>query len=105
MKVEVRAGAAADAICVARVDDDLPAGEIERDGRELRVGTLVGWGADGVRAAAATVAPPLRPTGGEVVWRAESQDDARAIVEGTAFGAYDAGLRKRGYGDCRELEL
>src|SRR4051812_28390519 len=105
MKVEVRAGAAADAICVARVDDDLPAGEIERDGRELRVGTLVGWGADGLRAAAATAARSLRRTGGEVVWRAGSEDDVRAIVEGTAFGAYDAGLRKRGYGDRPELEL
>ena len=105
MKVEVRAGAAADAIRVARVDDHLPAGEIERDGRELRIGTLVGWGADGLRAAAAGAARSLRRTGGEVVWRAESEDDVRAIVEGTAFGAYDAGLHKRGYGEWPELTL
>src|SRR3954447_9164437 len=105
MKVEVRRGAAADAIRVARVDGDIPAGEIERDGRELRIGTLVGWGADGLRAAAATVARSLRRTGGEVVWPAESDDEVRAIVEGTAFGAYDAGLRKRGYGKRPELTL
>jgi leucyl aminopeptidase len=105
MKVEVRAGAATDATLVARVDDALAAGEIERDGRELRVGALEGWGADGLRAAAATAARSLRRTGGEIVWRADSEGDVRAVVEGTAFGAYDPGLRKRGYGDRSEVTL
>src|SRR5215210_7313399 len=105
MQVEVRAGAAADATCVARVDDALAAGEIARDGRELRVGALAGWGADGLRAAAATAARSLRRTGGEIAWRAESKDEVCAIVEGTAFGAYDPGLRKRGYEDRSELVL
>src|SRR5215217_3183144 len=98
MRVEVRAGAATDATLVARVDDALAAGEIERDVRELRVGALQGWGADGLRAAAATAARSLRRRGGEIVWRADSEDDVRAVVEGTAFGAYDPGLRKRDYG-------
>jgi leucyl aminopeptidase len=105
MKVEVRAGAATDATLVARVDDALAAGEIERDGRELRVGALEGWGADGLRAAAATAARSLRRVGVEIVWRAESEDEVRAIVEGTAFGAYDPGLRKRDYGDRSEVTL
>ena len=105
MRVEVRTGAATDATLVARVDDGVAAGETERDGRELRVAALEGWGVDGLRAAAATAARSLRRTGGEIVWRADSADDVRAVVEGTAFGAYDAGLRKRGYGDRPEITL
>src|SRR5215218_10911032 len=105
MQVEVRAGAAADATRVARVDDALPAGEVARDGRELRVGALEGWGADGLRAAAAAAARSIRRSGGEIGWLARDEDEVRAIVEGTAFGAYDAGLRKRGYGDRPEISL
>jgi len=105
MRVEVRTGAATDATLVARVDDAVAAGETERDGRELRVAALEGWGVDGLRAAAATAARSLRRTGGEIVWRADSADDVRAVVEGTAFGAYDPGLRKRGYGDRPEITL
>ena len=105
MRVEVRTGAATDATLVARVDDAVAAGETERDGRELRVAPLDGWGVDGLRAAAATAARSLRRTGGEIVWRADSADDVRAVVEGTAFGAYDPGLRKRGYGDRPEITL
>jgi leucyl aminopeptidase len=105
MKVEVRAGAAADATRVARIDDALPAGEIERDGNELRVGALEGWGADGLRAAAAAAARSIRRTGGEIVWRAEDENEVRALVEGTAFGAYDPGLRKAGYGELPEVAL
>jgi len=101
----VRTGAATDATLVARVDDGVAAGETERDGRELRVAALEGWGVDGLRAAAATAARSLRRTGGEIVWRADSADDVRAVVEGTAFGAYDPGLRKRGYGDRPEITL
>src|SRR5215213_2615902 len=105
MRVEIRAGAADDVAVVARVDDVLPAGEVARDGRQLRVGTLEGWGADGLRAAAAAAARSIRHTGGEIGWRARDEDEVRAIVEGTAFGAYDAGLRKRGYGDLPEISL
>src|SRR5215203_1021458 len=105
MRVEVRTGAATDATLVARVDDAVAAGETERDGRELLVAPLEGWGVDGLRAAAATAARSLRRTGGEIVWRADSADDVRAVVEGTAFGAYDPGLRKRGYGDRPEITL
>jgi len=101
----VRTGAATDATLVARVDDAVAAGETERDGRELLVAPLEGWGVDGLRAAAATAARSLRRTGGEIVWRADSADDVRAVVEGTAFGAYDPGLRKRGYGDRPEITL
>ena len=105
MRVEIRAGAADDVAVVARVDDALPAGEVARDGRQLRVGTLEGWGADGLRAAAAAAARSIRHTGGEIAWRAGDEVEVRAIVEGTAFGAYDAGLRKRGYGDRPEISL
>jgi len=105
MRVEIRAGAADDVAVVARVDDALPAGEVARDGRQLRVGPLEGWGADGLRAAAAAAARSIRRTGGEIGWRARDEDEVRAIVEGTAFGAYDAGLRKRGYGDRPEISL
>src|SRR4051812_12930216 len=105
MKVEITAGGSAEADVAAKIDDSLPPGEVVRDGREVRVGLLVGWGADGVRAAAAAVARTLRRKGGSVAWRAGSADDARAIVEGTAFGAYDPGIRKRGYGDTPELTL
>src|SRR5437763_15108016 len=90
---------------VARADESLPAGEIAREGNELRVGAPEGWGLDGLRAAAAYAARTLRGTGGRIAWRAESPGDARAIVEGIAFGAYDAGLRKRGYDERPELTL
>src|SRR5215213_4088029 len=105
MRVEIRAGAADDVAVVARVDDVLPAGEVARDGGQLRVGTLEGWGADGLRAAAAAAARSIRRSGGEIGWLARDEDEVRAIVEGTAFGAYDPGLRKRGYGDRPEIAL
>src|SRR5215210_3317000 len=105
MRVEIRPGAAADADLVARVDDTLPAGEIELGTNELRVGALQGWGADGLRAAAAAAARSRRRAGGEIVWRAGGGDEVRALVDGTAYGAYDAGLRKGAYTDRRELTL
>src|SRR6266511_2357065 len=105
MKVEIRPGAAAGGDLVARVDETLGAGEAERDATGLRIGALEGWGDDGLRAAAATAARAIRRTGGTVVWRAESENEVRAIVEGTAFGAYDAGLRKRGYAERPEVAL
>ena len=105
MRLEITPGAAADAELVARVDDALPAGEIERDANELRVGALDGWGADALRAAAAAVARARRRAGGDIVWRAGDEDEVRALVEGTAYGAYDAGLRKRAYRDRNDLTL
>ena len=105
MRVEVRAGGSAGADVVGRVDASLPAGEVVRDGRELRVGPLEGWGADSLRAAAAAAARTLRRTGGSIAWTVETAEDVRALVEGTAFGAYDPGLRKRGYGERPELTL
>jgi leucyl aminopeptidase len=69
------------------------------------VGALDGWGDDGLRGAAASVARARRRQGGTIVWRAGSESEVRAIVDGTAFGAYDSGLRKRGYGERPELAL
>src|SRR3954471_6094059 len=105
MKVEVRPEGTADAELVARLDGALEPGEVARDGRDLRIGPLVGWGLDALRTAAAGAARSARRDGGRIAWRAESEDDARAIVEGTASGAYDPGLRKRGYGERPELTL
>jgi leucyl aminopeptidase len=105
MKVEIRPGAAADGALVARLDPALGAGETARDGKELRVGALEGWGDDGLRAAAARAARTLRRTGEEIVWRAGDENEVRAIVEGTSFGAYDAGLRKSGYAERPEVVL
>src|SRR3989442_7536984 len=89
----------------ARVDDELPSGEIVRDGSELRVGAPDGWGLDALRAAAAFAARSLRRTGGRIAWEAAGADDVRAVVEGTAYGAYDAGLRKAGHLERPELTL
>jgi leucyl aminopeptidase len=97
MDVELRPGGAADADLVARVDESLPAGEVVRDGRELRVGVPEGYGSDMLRAAAAAAARSIRRDGGRIVWAARDADEVRALVEGTAYGAYDAGIRKRGY--------
>src|SRR5919202_1173033 len=107
MNVEIRPGVAAEADLVARVDASLAAGETVRDGRELRVGAPDGYGADAdaLRAAAAAAARAVRRTGGRLAWNARDGGEVRAIVEGTAFGAYDPGLRKRGYGDRPELTL
>jgi leucyl aminopeptidase len=105
MKVEVRPGSAADADVVGRVDETLEPGEVVRDGREVCVGPLAGWGLDSLRAAAAVAARAVRRAGGRIAWRVESEDDVRAVVEGTASGVYDPGLRKRGYGERPELTL
>jgi leucyl aminopeptidase len=62
-------------------------------------------GQDGVRSAAAYAARSLRGDGGSVAWQAGSADEVRAIVDGTAFGAYDPGLFKQRYADRPELTL
>jgi leucyl aminopeptidase len=105
MILEVRPGGAAEADLAARVDDSLGAGEVVRDGRELRVGWAAGLGADGLRAAAAVAARSVRADGIRLAWHAGDEAEARAIVEGAAFGFYDAGIRKRGYGERPEPTL
>jgi len=89
----------------ARVDPDLTAGEIRRDGAELRVGALDLPAPDDLRAAAALAARSIRSEGGTIAWRATTDADTRAIVEGTAFGAYDPGLFKSSYSRRPEVTL
>jgi leucyl aminopeptidase len=89
----------------ARVDAGLEPGEIRRDGDELRVGAPAFPGGDALRAAAAVAARSLRTEGGTIAWRAEDEDEVRAIVEGSAYGAYDPGLYKRAYAQRPELTL
>jgi leucyl aminopeptidase len=95
----------------ARIDGDLAAGEAIRDGRELRVGAGELVDADALRAAAAGAARSLRRTGGTLAWRVDDalplapEAQVRALVEGTAYGAYDPGLFKRGYASRAPLDL
>ena len=103
MRVEIRPSQGEDVR--ARVDESLPAGEIVGDGSELRVGVDSSIGSDGLRTAAALAARSLRRQGGTVAWSATTEDEVRAIVEGTAYGAYDTGLYKRGYVSRPELVL
>jgi leucyl aminopeptidase len=60
---------------------------------------------DGLRTAAARAARALRDDGGTIAWRAETAGEVRAIVEGTAYGAYDPGLFQAGYAARPELLL
>jgi leucyl aminopeptidase len=109
MRLELRH--AADGDVVAQIDSDLPGGEVTRDGTRLLVGYAPALGADGLRQAAAVAARSLRRTGGSIAWQVSdtlglaSADQVRALVEGTAFGAYDTGLRKRGYADRPPIVL
>jgi leucyl aminopeptidase len=89
----------------ARVDADLAAGEIRRDGADLRVGALNLPSPDDRRAAAALAARALRGDGGSIAWQAADEAEVRAVVEGTAFGAYDPGIYKADYSTRRELTL
>jgi leucyl aminopeptidase len=88
----------------ARVDASLEPGEIRRSDDEIRVGVHDLPNLDGLRTAAAVAAREVRRSGGAVAWRAESPEEVRAVVEGTAYGAYDAGLFKDRYGS-REVVL
>jgi leucyl aminopeptidase len=103
VRVEIRE--AADGDVRARVDPELAPGEVVREGAELRVGTHAYPGSDSLRAAAAQAARSLRRKGATVAWTAADEDEVRAIVEGTGYGAYDAGLFKEGYGRIREVTL
>jgi leucyl aminopeptidase len=103
MRVEIREPAGSDAR--ASLDVALPVGEVRRSDGELRVGAVEPLDGDALRSAAAAAARALRAEGGTIAWRADDDRQARAIVEGTAYGAYDPGLFKRGYADRPELTL
>src|SRR4051794_29955781 len=103
MRVETREPSGSDVR--ASIDDALAAGEIRRTDTDVRVGPPARLDADGRRSAAAWAARALRSTGGSISWRAEDEEQVRAIVEGTAYGAYDPGLFKRDYTGRAELTL
>jgi leucyl aminopeptidase len=103
MRLELREPADGDV--VAKVDHALRGGEIVRDGAQLRVGLNAALGADGLRQAAAHAARSLRSSGGTLSWSVDDAESVRAVVEGTAFGAYDPGLRKRDYATRPEVVL
>jgi leucyl aminopeptidase len=103
MRVEIREPASSDVR--ASLDVALPAGEVRRSDGELRVGAVEPLDGDGLRSAAAAAARALRAEGGTIAWRADDDRQARAIVEGTSYGAYDPGLFKHGYADRPELIL
>ncbi|MFL5926321.1 MAG: leucyl aminopeptidase family protein [Gaiellaceae bacterium] len=95
MRVEIREPSGSDVR--ARIDPDLDAGVVRRTETELRIGAPAQLDADGLRTAAAKAARSLRREGGTIAWHAEDAVEVRAVVEGTAYGAYDAGLFKGGY--------
>ena len=103
MRVETREPADTDVR--ARLDPRLEDGEVRREANELRVGPFDLPGDDGLRSAAAAAARALRREGGAIAWRAGSAREVRALVDGTAYGAYDAGLFKRRYTERPELTL
>ena len=102
MRVETREPEGSDVR--ARVDASLEPGEIRRTDDEIRVGVHALPNFHGLRTAAALAAREVRRGGGTVAWRADTPDEVRAVVEGAAYGAYDAGLHKQQYGS-RELTL
>ncbi len=109
MRVELRPSGAGDQ--VVHVERDLAAGEIRH--REAGLAAGIGDSPDGetLRTAAAAAARALRAEGGTVAWRVDATlavtpaEQVRAFVEGTAFGAYDPGLHKRGYAGRAEVGL
>ena len=109
MRLELREATTGDV--VARIDRDLPGGEVVRDGSQLLAGHSTALGLDGLRQSAALAARSLRRTGGTIVWQITDAlelapaDQVRALVEGTAFGAYDPGLRKSSYATRPEVVL
>jgi leucyl aminopeptidase len=103
MRLETREPSGSDVR--ASIDSGLSAGEIRRTETELRVGATGPLDGYGLRTAAALAARSLRSEGGTIAWRAEDAAQVRAIVEGTAFGAYEPGLFKRDYAARPELTL
>jgi leucyl aminopeptidase len=102
VRVETREPGAGDVR--ARVDASLEPGEIRRTDDEIRVGVHDFPNFDGLRTAAALAAREVRRRGGTVAWRADTPDEVRAVVEGSAHGAYDAGIYKQQYAS-REVTL
>jgi leucyl aminopeptidase len=109
MRVELRGVGSGE--LTGRVDPDLAAGEVRRGDHELVVGTALPLDGDALRTAAATAARAIRSEGGTVAWRVDPElgvdpaEQVRAYVEGTAYGAYDAGLQKSGYAGRPEVAL
>ena len=103
MRLETREPSGSDVR--ASIDSGLAAGEIRRTETELRIGAPAELDTDGIRTAAAQAARSLRSEGGTIAWRAEDAEQVRALVEGTAFGAYDPGLFKRDYAGRPQLTL
>jgi len=95
----------------ARLDEELAVGETVRDGAELRVGAGELVDADALRTAAALAARAVRRTGGTIAWQIDDalpltlDEQVRALIEGTAYGAYDPGLFKRDYDGRAPLDL
>ncbi len=104
MRLETREPSGSDVR--ASIDSDLTAGDIRRTDTELRIGASAPpLDGDALRTAAALAARSLRSEGGTIAWRADDAEQVRAIVEGTAYGAYDPGLFKRDYANRPELTL
>ena len=103
MRVETREPAGTDVR--ARLDPSLKPGDVQREANDVRVGAPDLPGQDGLRSAAAHAARSLRSEGGTIAWSAARADEVRAIVEGTAYGAYDPGLYKQRYASQPELTL
>ena len=66
MRVEIRGQASSDVR--AQADRGLRAGEVRRDGNDLRVGLATAGDADALRTAAAAAARSLRGSGGTIAW-------------------------------------
>ncbi|HEY6962089.1 MAG TPA: leucyl aminopeptidase family protein [Gaiellaceae bacterium] len=60
---------------------------------------------DPLRTAAARLAREHRAAGATIAWSAGTADEVRAVVDGTAYGAYDPGLFKAGYADRPQIVL
>ena len=109
MRMELRGPGPGD--LTGRMDPDLAAGEVRRGDDELVVGAPGPLDADALRTAAAAAARAIRGAGGTVAWRVDGAfgvpagEQVRAYVEGTAYGAYDAGLQKAGYAGRPEVGL
>lgn len=109
MRVLLRASEPSDVR--ARIDAGLPPSELVHDGNELSVGAYSPLDGDALRAAAAVAARDLRRTGGTIAWQVDTslelqpETQVRALVEGTAYGAYDPGIFKRDYPDRPAVDL
>jgi leucyl aminopeptidase len=109
MRVELRGPGAGDV--TGRVDPGLAVGELRRSDAELAVGVPAPLDGDGLRTAASAAARALRGSGGTIAWGVDASlgvdaaEQVRAYVEGTAFGTYDAGLFKDGYGERADVVL